>query len=256
MKRYPVRIPRAALGIRMGKTSRGCESWWARRYLAALEAMRLGPRLGRGRTYALEGQVTELEIDFEAGRVSALVAGSRPEPYKTELLFSRAPEAVRRELAGRIASEPMLAGRLLAGDFPLDVAEMAHEAGVALFPAGGTKEMGYDILMKCSCPDWSRPCKHLVAVLLLLGEEISRFPLTLLELRGIDVAPEGFEGANPPLAEAHATDSNPAPLASRLGPIPLWRGFSRFPERMVKIASRARAVALKAAAGKSIDLRG
>ena len=37
----------------------------------------------------------------------------------------------------------------------------------------------------CSCPDYANPCKHVAAVLLVLGEEIARRPLTLLELRGV-----------------------------------------------------------------------
>ena len=38
---------------------------------------------------------------------------------------------------------------------------------------------------KCSCPDYANPCKHSSAVLLLLGEEVTRLPASLLELRGI-----------------------------------------------------------------------
>jgi uncharacterized Zn finger protein len=37
----------------------------------------------------------------------------------------------------------------------------------------------------CTCPDYANPCKHVSAVLLILGEEIARRPMTLLELRGI-----------------------------------------------------------------------
>ncbi len=38
----------------------------------------------------------------------------------------------------------------------------------------------------CTCPDYANPCKHVSAVLLILGEEIARRPMTLLELRGIE----------------------------------------------------------------------
>ena len=37
---------------------------------------------------------------------------------------------------------------------------------VCLFPA----KLG-DLTTKCSCPDWSNPCKHIAAVYYLLGEE-------------------------------------------------------------------------------------
>ena len=35
--------------------------------------------------------------------------------------------------------------------------------------------------------DYSNPCKHAAAALLILGEEIARRPMTLLELRGISM---------------------------------------------------------------------
>ena len=38
----------------------------------------------------------------------------------------------------------------------------------------------------CTCPDYANPCKHVLAALLVLGEEIARRPLTLLELRGVE----------------------------------------------------------------------
>ena len=43
----------------------------------------------------------------------------------------------------------------------------------------------YDVTTHCSCPDWANPCKHSLAVLMLLGEEAEFRPLILLELRGI-----------------------------------------------------------------------
>lgn len=48
-----------------------------------LEGFYLGPRLGRGRSYARAGQV--LSIEIEKGRVSARVQGSRPRPYDVRI---------------------------------------------------------------------------------------------------------------------------------------------------------------------------
>lgn len=268
-KRYPMRIARTAHGIRaQGLRTLSHAAWWARRWVTALEAMRLGARMGRGRQYAVSGQVTELVA--EGPHVSARVTGSRPVPYEVSLDFTTAPEGGHAEAALR--AEPMLVARLLADDLPTETEELLHADGVPLFPKAtpmGTNADGkpvYDVKMRCSCPDWARPCKHLVAVLLLLGEEIARHPATLLALRGIDVeelVPEGAatasEADGAPIvsfdAAAVAGAGDAAPLVKRLGAVPYWRGAMRCQDAIARIYSRVRPVAIDAAAGRSVDLR-
>jgi len=273
-KHYPLRVTRSAFGIRaqdLRTLARG--TWWARRWIAALEAMRLGARFGRGRQYAVSGQVTDLVA--EGSHVSALVVGSRPEPYRVTLDFTAAEGAARTRIAEAICSQPMTLGRLLAGDLPVEVGELFRAEGIPLFPQaeprGKTPEgkPTWDVTMRCSCPDWARPCKHMAAVLLLLGEEMARRPVTLLALRGVDVealvpadAPEG-----PSMPEgsgwlersgwrASAPANGGALLVRRLGPLPYWRGAARCVETLEKMQTRAGAVAREAASGSSIDLRG
>src|SRR5271154_3618369 len=79
--RYPKSRPRAAKGGIKAQTKRGAfgQSWWAKRWIAILESFDIGARLGRGRSYARNGQV--LSIDVKEGRVTAKVQGSRPTPY-------------------------------------------------------------------------------------------------------------------------------------------------------------------------------
>ena len=161
----------------------------------------------------------------------------------------------------------MTLGRLLAGDLPLEVGELFRVEGIPLFPQaaprGKTPEgkMVWDVSMRCSCPDWSRPCKHMAAVLLLLGEEVARRPATLLALRGVDVealvppdAPDGPETyAVPDTDSAHV--SGGAMLMRRLGAVPYWRGTARCVETLEKMQVRAGTVAREGASGNSIDLR-
>ena len=183
-KRYPVRIPRYATGIRAqeSRTGQG-RSWWAREWSRRLEAMGLRGRLGRGKNYALSGQV--VSMDIEGSRVVARVQGSRDDPYEVTADF-RAPEgAARNRLVGAIRGEPMLVARLLADDLPTEIGLLFRAEGYDLFPGGKLAPGKYDMTTKCSCPDYANPCKHAAAALLILGEEIARRPMTLLELRSI-----------------------------------------------------------------------
>ncbi len=185
-KRYPIRIPRSAAGIRSQET-RGEKgrSWWARRWQETLEAMGLGVRLGRGRNYALSGQVVEMAV--EGSRVIASVVGTRPEPYRVTVDFRAAEGAARAHIAAAIRAEPMFVARLLADDLPLEVESFFRAEGLHLFPGGKLAPGRYDMTTRCSCPDYANPCKHAMAVLLLLGEEIARRPATLLALRGVEM---------------------------------------------------------------------
>ena len=183
-KRYPVRIPRYATGIRAqeSRTGQG-RSWWAKEWARRLEAMGLKGRLGRGKNYAVSGQVVSMDID--GNRVTAKVQGSREDPYEVTIDF-RTPEGeALTRLVEAIRGEPMLVGRLLADDLPTEIGLFFRAEGYDLFPGGKLGPGKYDMTTKCNCPDYANPCKHAAAALLILGEEITRRPMTLLELRGI-----------------------------------------------------------------------
>jgi len=185
-KKFPIRVPRFAAGIRSQEPRSGASRcWWALRWRRVLEHMGLGARLGRGRNYAVSGQVVSLSI--EGPRAEATVVGTRPDPYKVSIVF-RCPEGpTRTEIVEALRAEPMLVARLLADDLPTEVEQIFLSHGMDLFPGGKLGEGRYDMTTKCSCPDYANPCKHSSAVLLLLGEEIVRRPATLLELRGISL---------------------------------------------------------------------
>lgn len=181
-KRYPIRIPRYAAGIR-AQEPRGGRCWWAKRWMQVLEGMGLKGRLGRGKSYAISGQVTSMDVD--GSRVSAAVVGTRPEPYVVTIDF-RVPEGESRTaIVSALRSEPMLVARLLADDLPTEVETIFKSNGCDLFPGGKLGPGRYDMTTRCSCPDYANPCKHSTAALLILGEEIARRPATLVELRGI-----------------------------------------------------------------------
>ena len=194
-KRYPLRVPRVAAGIRAQETrSLSTRCWWHVRWVETLEAMGLGGRLGRGKNYALSGQVTRLEFERGSGgpgrpfsRVLADVVGARPDPYRVSADFRTPTGEARARIVARLRAEPMLVARLLVNDLPTEVEEIFRDEGFSLFPGGKLAPRTYDVTTACSCPDYANPCKHSAAVLLILGEEIARRPATLVELRGIEL---------------------------------------------------------------------
>ena len=156
-----------------------------------METMGLGARLGRGRNYAVSGQIVSMKL---AGpHVEASVVGTRPEPYSVTIDFRTPEGASRKRIVERMRAEPMIVARLLADDLPTEVEAAFKAEDHYLFPGGKLGPGIYDMTTKCSCPDYANPCKHSSAVLLLLGEEVTRRPATLLEFRGIPLE-ELYEG--------------------------------------------------------------
>lgn len=211
-KKHPPRIPRVANGFRaqdLRALPRG--AWWVKRWIQAIEAMRLGARAGRGRVYAEQGQVTELQVS--GTHVEATVLGARPDPYTVKIDFAplasvddgESPAAFRERLGA------MTVGRILAGEMPVMVEEHFAMKGLSPYPTLGVDRFW------CSCPDWSKPCKHIAAVLYLLGDVLVREPALLLRLRGVSL-----------VSEADASDTA----------LPLWKGTIKFADALAKIYRR------------------
>jgi len=181
-------------------------AWWVKRWLQAIESMRLGARAGRGRVYAEQGQVTELRV--EGTHVEAVAVGSRQDPYTVKIDFAPLPGG-----AGGFMRKigTMSVARILAGEMPSVVEEAFALKGVSPYPTLGADRFW------CSCPDWSKPCKHIAAVLYLLGDALVREPSLLLRMRGVKL-PLGGDG--------------------RETALPLWKGTVRLADALAKISRR------------------
>ena len=265
-------------GIRAQSAHGGkARAWWSRRWTEALESFRIGARLGRGRNYALSGQVSELTI--AAGLVKARVQGSNREPYESVIQLKRVEGEAKLRIDEALRSRPILIARLLVGDLPMEVETLFLEEGCPLFPRRND-----DLVTRCTCPDWANPCKHLAAIYYLIGETIARNPLLLLTLRGVEradlagpraaeAAPaSGAAGAAPALpltrrafygepqpafeAFGEAPKAHtPAPLIQRLGALPFWRGHERFVDTLEHLYARAATRGWSAWTGEPLDLR-
>jgi uncharacterized Zn finger protein len=213
-KRYAPRIPRKASGFRaqdLKALPRG--AWGAKGWLRGIEEMRLGARAGRGRMYAEQGQVSSVSV---AGtHVEATVLGARPDPYVVRLDF--APVESFKGLSPAEVLErlgEMTVGRILAGEMPTSVDELFSLEDVSLYPVLGKDRFW------CSCPDWSKPCKHIAAVLYLLGDVMVRDPSLLLRLRGISMTDSDGDRPFEPVA------------------LPLWKGNEKLDDFIARINRR------------------
>jgi uncharacterized Zn finger protein len=232
--RFPRSRPRAAKGGIKAQSKRGSfgENWWAKRWIAVLESFPIGARLGRGRSYARNGQV--LSVDIARGEVKAKVQGSQRQPYRVAIKVDTLTTKQWDKVVEALSSQARFVAKLLAGEMPADIEEVFAQAKTSLLP-----QCEEDLLTDCSCPDWSNPCKHVAAVYYLLGEEFDRDPFLLFRLRGLgreellqrlsqrtlapEAAPESAEITSevPPAEPA-------APLPS--DPSSFWRGERRLPD--------------------------
>jgi uncharacterized Zn finger protein len=161
------------------KQGKFAQTWWADRWIGALEPLMDSARLTRGRSYARRGQV--MDITIKPGQVASRVQGSRPRPYKVNIQLRPLSDRQWDTVLDALAKQAIFAAQLLNGEMPSSIEEVFQAVEVPLFPA----ERG-DLQTDCSCPDWTNPCKHIAAVYYLLGERFDRDPFLLFELRGRD----------------------------------------------------------------------
>jgi uncharacterized Zn finger protein len=153
------------------------KSWWAQRWIAALERLVDAGRLSRGRSYARKGQV--LSIDETKDGIAARVQGSMRTPYKICIKINHLTDAEWDKVIDALAEQAIFTAQLLAGEMPQDIEQAFERAKVSLFPS--TRR---DLQTDCSCPDYSNPCKHIAAAHYILGERFDEDPFLIFRLRG------------------------------------------------------------------------
>ena len=174
----PTKPKEARDGIK-ARSQRGAfaKSWWAERWIAALERLMDSGRLARGRSYARKGQV--LSIEETKGGIAARVQGSQSKPYKISLQIAPLTDAQWEKVIDALSEQAIFTAQLLAGEMPQEIEQAFSAAGMSLFPA----KRG-DLKTDCSCPDYANPCKHVAATHYILGERFDEDPFLLFRLRG------------------------------------------------------------------------
>lgn len=154
-------------------------------------------RLPRGRTYARNGSILDLQITD--GKISAMVMGS--ELY--EIGFTIAPllDARWKDIKARSTGQIDSLVELLQGRLSDAVMRVITDRDTGLFPS--PKE----IKKSCSCPDSAGLCKHLAAVLYGIGARLDEKPELLFLLRKVDHM-ELLDGAPPGASGPSTLDSD------------------------------------------------
>lgn len=242
--------PRFARSVRGGLRPQGGnrDVWWRKRFISWLEEMHLGARLGRGRNYAQQGQVCELIV--MPGEITATVQGADAEPYQ---LSAKMPVLDAEKVWLILHDMPICAAQVAARSLPVSLNEALLQHNLHLFP-----ETRQDMQFHCTCKDWTRPCKHLLAALCLFTDAIATDPLLLLRFRGI-VFPEEAPNLSPQtLSAEQILRLHPTPDAAsvprRLGTLPYWRGTEDFRKTLESAYHRAHLKAITAT-DTPVDLR-
>lgn len=175
---FPKSKPKKVEGGIKAKSKKGkiAESWWAARWIKAMESLMDSGRLARGKRYARAGQV--ISLTEKGSEVIAKVQGSRATPYKVTIEMTPLNDKQWEKVFDALAEQAIFAAQLLAGEMPTDIEKIFLEVGVNLFP------LEEEITSDCSCPDWSYVCKHTAASHYLLAEQFDEDPFLLMRLRG------------------------------------------------------------------------
>ncbi len=155
-------------------------TWWGEKWLYALSGADFANRLPRGKRYARNGSVKN--VDVSGTSVSADVKGSRPRPYKVRLSLAKFSARDKGAVVDAVVSNPLFLSRLLNRGLPPALFDIFQTKNIPLFPRTWD-----DISASCSCPDWAFCCKHIAAVIYLIANEVDKNPFLLFELHGFDI---------------------------------------------------------------------
>jgi uncharacterized Zn finger protein/superfamily II DNA or RNA helicase len=196
------------------------QTWWGEQWLNALSHIDYDNRLPRGRVYAGNGSVQDIQI--KGNIISARVQGSRSTPYKVKVEIPLMNPQHQEKLVESVLNNPLMLSRLLNREMPQEMVRVAKDLEIPIFP-----RVWKDLEMKCSCPDWAVPCKHLAAVIYLISNEIDANPFILFNLRGLDLI-EALKKHHTGIAE-HAEEPIPAVESFIVDQLPGGSGTSDFP---------------------------
>lgn len=184
----------------MGEFSR---TWWGQKFISAIESFTDSARLGRGRSYARGGKI--LKFSANKGKIEATIRGSvnpyfgvYKEPrYQTEIAITPIPQKDWTKIIQRLSTNASFVSKLLLNEVPENIETSFLAVNKNLLP-----HTSKDLKTKCSCPDYSNPCKHIAGLCYRFAVELDEDPFLLFELRGLTKEALQAELAKTPLGKA------------------------------------------------------
>lgn len=159
------------------------KTWWGSEWLKALTHIDYANRIPRGSAYARKGAVRSIEV--KGNVIFAKVSGSRPTPYKVTIKVPTFSQTGIDRLMDKLMQQPALISKLLNRELDPEVLQICKHLGLHVFP-----NRWNDLEMKCTCPDWAVPCKHLAAVIYMMSREIDNNPFMVFSMHGVDLLEE------------------------------------------------------------------
>lgn len=155
-------------------------TWWGKSWNSNLERYAdYSNRIDRGRSYVRHGSVLDLQIN--TGKVTALVQGTRSQPYRVEVTI-KGIDKIKWQRMKKLCGDGLTSLQaFLSGKFPSDLADLFFTKDAGLFPS--PREIDFS----CSCPDWAHMCKHVAATLYGIGARLDEDPSLFFTLRNVKV---------------------------------------------------------------------
>ncbi len=170
-------------------------TWWGKKWLEAFNGIDYGNRLPRGRSYANTGRAYDIIIKGHI--ITAKVRGSAPKPYKVEVILNAFSENDKEAIHQIISHSPTILSGLIVKKLPTQLLTKLNQQQIRLFPSNWK-----EINASCSCPDWAMPCKHIAAVIYLIGAEIDKNPFMVFQIHDCDLLELISDFSNGKLARA------------------------------------------------------
>ena len=154
------------------------KNWWGAAWLEKMERLAEPGRFREGAHYALANLVQQ--VRFDGRSVTGVAQGSGEPGYTVRITFEPFSRQQWDQLFAQVRNQRVLASALESGDLPLEMQTAFSKARLLFMP-----ERYVDLHLDCACPDWFKPCRHIVAVWLKFARDFDRDPLLVFHLRGM-----------------------------------------------------------------------
>jgi len=155
------------------------KNWWGAAWIEKMERLAESSRFKEGDASATRNAVQRIRL--EGRTIVALVQLKLQPAYTVRITFDAFSREQWDQLFANVRDWRALASSLAAGDLPLEIQTGFSKAKLRFMP-----ERYADLHLECGCPDWLKPCAHLVAAWLRFGRDFERDPFLLFQLRGME----------------------------------------------------------------------